>query len=141
MGISPPTATKSASDTAAAMVADQDGDERRPRLGVSKLGYSGATLKGNGGSNGRSSTSWEKESGGGGGGDRGGGFPSWGLGGVYLAAEAVGAVCDAVGAGPYVVVGYSMGGRVALALAARRPWAIQGGGGLVLVSSSPGMTR
>ncbi|CAN0416162.1 unnamed protein product, partial [Ectocarpus sp. 13 AM-2016] len=56
-------------------------------------------------------------------------------------AEAVGAVCDAVGAGPYVVVGYSMGGRVALALAARRPRVMEGGGGLVLVSSSPGLAR
>ncbi|CAM9240080.1 unnamed protein product [Ectocarpus sp. 6 AP-2014] len=65
--------------------------------------------------------------------------PSWGLGGVFLAAEAVGAVCDAVGAGPYVMVGYSMGGRVALALAARRPRVMEGGGGLVLVSSSPGL--
>lgn len=66
----------------------------------------------------------------------------WGLGGVALAAEAVGAVCDAVvGDGPCVIVGYSMGGRVGLALAERRPRLLEGGGGLVLVSSSPGLTR
>lgn len=76
----------------------------------------------------------------GGGGD-GDVVPSWGLGGVFLAAEAVATVCDQVGAGPYMVVGYSMGGRVALALAARRPRVMEGGGGLVLVSSSPGLTR
>jgi len=71
----------------------------------------------------------------------GGGAPSWGLGGVSLSAEAVCTVCDAVGVGPYVVVGYSMGGRVALAMAGRRPDLMEGGGGLVLVSSSPGLTR
>lgn len=65
----------------------------------------------------------------------------WGLGGVELAAEAVAAVCDAVAAGPYLVVGYSMGGRVALALAGRKPGLLEGGGGLVLVSASPGLTR
>ncbi|CAM9601517.1 unnamed protein product, partial [Laminaria digitata] len=59
---------------------------------------------------------------------------------VGLAAEAVCAVCDAVGAGPYLIVGYSMGGRVALALAQRKPRLLEGGGGLVLVSSSPGLT-
>lgn len=58
-----------------------------------------------------------------------------------MVAEAVGAVCDAVGAGPYMVVGYSMGGRVALALAARRPRLLEGGGGLVMVSANPGLVR
>ena len=66
---------------------------------------------------------------------------SWGLAGVELAAEAVLRVCDAVGAGPYLVVGYSMGGRIALALAGRRPDLLHGGGGVVLVSANPGLTR
>lgn len=35
----------------------------------------------------------------------------WGLEGVTLTAAAVANVCDAVGAGPYLTVGYSMGGR------------------------------
>lgn len=70
-------------------------------------------------------------------------YVHWGLGGVALAAEAVASVCDTVGAGPYLAVGYSMGGRVALAMAGRRPDLLRGGGGggLVLVSSSPGLTR
>ena len=63
------------------------------------------------------------------------------MGGVDLAAEAVGGVCDAVGAGPYLVVEYSMGRRIALALAGRRPDILEGGGGVVLVSMSPGLTR
>lgn len=84
---------------------------------------------------------FKEASGGGGGGGDAGGYVPWGLGGVGLAAEAVCAVCDAVGAGPYLIVGYSMGGRVALALAQRRPRLVEGGGGLVLVSSSPGLTR
>ena len=91
------------------------------------------------GSSGNSTSSGQEVGGGGDDGDDG--VPLWGLGGVGLAAEAVCAVCDAVGAGPYLVVGYSMGGRVALAMAARRPSLMEGGGGLVLVSSSPGLTR
>lgn len=71
-------------------------------------------------------------------GDKGGG---WELGGVDLAAEAIGRVCDAVGDGPYLAVGYSLGGRVALALAGRRPDLLQGGGGLVMISANPGLTR
>lgn len=90
-------------------------------------------------SSGNSTSSGQEVGGGGDDGDDG--VPLWGLGGVGLAAEAVCAVCDAVGAGPYLVVGYSMGGRVALAMAARRPSLMERGGGLVLVSSSPGLTR
>lgn len=72
---------------------------------------------------------------------REGSGPLWGVDGVNLAAEAVANVCDAVGAGPYLVVGYSMGGRVALALAGRRPDLMRDGGGLVLVSANPGLKR
>ncbi|CAM9180785.1 unnamed protein product, partial [Discosporangium mesarthrocarpum] len=63
----------------------------------------------------------------------------WGLGGVDAAADAVGEVCDAAGLGPYLVVGYSLGGRVALSFAQRRMDLLQGGG-LVLVSANPGLT-
>lgn len=84
---------------------------------------------------------FKEASGGGSGSGDAGGYVPWGVGGVGLAAEAVCAVCDAVGAGPYLIVGYSMGGRVALELAQRRPRLVERGGGLVLVSSSPGLTR
>ncbi|CAN0099168.1 unnamed protein product [Scytosiphon promiscuus] len=132
-GSSLPAAAKSVAETAAAITPNGDGEERRRGLGGSESKYSGANYEGNG----RSMSSGDESDGSG---DRGEGFPCWGVGGVYLSAEAVGAVCDAVGAGPYVVVGYSMGGRVALALASRRPWVVERGGGLVLVSSSPGFT-
>ncbi|MNX70025.1 1,4-Dihydroxy-2-naphthoyl-CoA synthase [compost metagenome] len=50
--------------------------------------------------------------------------------------DALGALLDALGRGPVTVVGYSMGGRLALALALRRPDLV---GRLVLVGASPGL--
>lgn len=51
-------------------------------------------------------------------------------------ADAVAAALRAQGAAPVTVVGYSLGGRLALALAARHPRCVSR---LVLVSSSPGV--
>jgi len=53
---------------------------------------------------------------------------------VESQAAAVEALLDRLGLGPRVVVGHSMGGKIALVLAARRPEQVPG---LVLVAASP----
>lgn len=57
----------------------------------------------------------------------------------YGMAEAVSdldAICDALGLGQTAVLGYSMGGRLALSLALLRPWRVSR---LILESASPGI--
>ncbi len=127
--------------SSAAMPPSDDGDGDGVRCGRGWPRHWNLAPRPGGGDIGREKRDSEGRDGGG-----GGGAPLWGLGGISLAAEAVSAVCDAVGVGPYLTVGYSMGGRVALAMAGRRPDLMmmpqhRGMGGLVLVSSSPGLTR